>query len=457
LSEKSIEVVVLAAGQGTRMKSTLPKVLHPLAGTSMLAHVLNAARTVKPERIHVVYGHGGEVVRAAVDSPDVSFAEQAQQLGTGHAARMAMPSVRDASTVLILFGDVPMVSPHTIRQALDAAAQDALAVVTVMLDDPHGYGRIIRGADGRMIDIREQKDASLAEQAIDEINTGIMAAPAARLRAWLDALSNNNAQREYYLTDAVTAAVSESVAVETVLAHDEYEVAGINDRVQLARLEREYQRRQAEALMRAGVSLADPARIDIRGAVQIGPDVSIDVNVVLEGEVSIGSGSRIGPNCMITDSAIGEHVEVLANCVIDSATISRGARVGPFARVRPQAELGEDVHVGNFVEIKKSRLAKGAKVNHLTYVGDADIGARVNVGAGTITCNYDGVNKHRTVIGEDAFIGSGSMLVAPLSIGANATIGAGSTIGRDAPAGELTLERAKQRSIPGWQRPTKKS
>jgi bifunctional UDP-N-acetylglucosamine pyrophosphorylase/glucosamine-1-phosphate N-acetyltransferase len=439
------------------MQSTLPKVLHPLAGKPMLVHVLDAARTVKPERIHVVYGHGGEVVRTVIEAPDVQLAEQAEQLGTGHAARMAMPSVDDDSIVLILFGDVPMVSSQTIREALDAAADDALVVVSVMLDNPYGYGRIIRGADGRMTDIREQKDASEAEQAIKEINTGIMAAPALRLRAWLEALSNNNVQKEYYLTDAVRAAVSESVAVETVLAHDVYEVAGINDRVQLASLEREYQRRQAEALMRAGVSLADPLRLDVRGNVQIGADVSIDVNVILEGNVTIGAGTRIGPNCVISDSTLGDNVELLPNCVVESATISRGARVGPFARVRPDAELGEDVHVGNFVEIKKSRLGKGAKVNHLTYVGDADIGARVNVGAGTITCNYDGVNKHRTVIGEGAFIGSGSMLVAPVSIGENATIGAGSTIGRDAPAGELTLERAKQRTIPGWQRPAKKS
>jgi len=457
LADKPIEVVVLAAGQGNRMKSTLPKVLHPLAGKPMLVHVLDAARTVKPERIHVVYGHGGEVVRTVIEAPDVQLAEQAEQLGTGHAARMAMPSVDDDSIVLILFGDVPMVSSQTIREALDAAADDALVVVSVMLDNPYGYGRIIRGADGRMTDIREQKDASEAEQAIKEINTGIMAAPALRLRAWLEALSNNNVQKEYYLTDAVRAAVSESVAVETVLAHDVYEVAGINDRVQLASLEREYQRRQAEALMRAGVSLADPLRLDVRGNVQIGADVSIDVNVILEGNVTIGAGTRIGPNCVISDSTLGDNVELLPNCVVESATISRGARVGPFARVRPDAELGEDVHVGNFVEIKKSRLGKGAKVNHLTYVGDADIGARVNVGAGTITCNYDGVNKHRTVIGEGAFIGSGSMLVAPVSIGENATIGAGSTIGRDAPAGELTLERAKQRTIPGWQRPAKKS
>jgi len=457
LADKPIEVVVLAAGQGNRMKSTLPKVLHPLAGKPMLVHVLDAARTVKPERIHVVYGHGGEVVRTVIAAPDVQLAEQAEQLGTGHAARMAMPSVDDDSIVLILFGDVPMVSSQTIREALDAAADDALVVVSVMLDNPYGYGRIIRGADGRMTDIREQKDASEAEQAIKEINTGIMAAPALRLRAWLEALSNNNVQKEYYLTDAVRAAVSESVAVETVLAHDVYEVAGINDRVQLASLEREYQRRQAEALMRAGVSLADPLRLDVRGNVQIGADVSIDVNVILEGNVTIGAGTRIGPNCVISDSTLGDNVELLPNCVVESATISRGARVGPFARVRPDAELGEDVHVGNFVEIKKSRLGKGAKVNHLTYVGDADIGARVNVGAGTITCNYDGVNKHRTVIGEGAFIGSGSMLVAPVSIGENATIGAGSTIGRDAPAGELTLERAKQRTIPGWQRPAKKS
>ena len=457
MADKPIEVVVLAAGQGNRMKSTLPKVLHPLAGKPMLVHVLDAARTVKPERIHVVYGHGGEVVRTVIEAPDVQLAEQAEQLGTGHAARMAMPSVDDDSIVLILFGDVPMVSSQTIREALDAAADDALVVVSVMLDNPYGYGRIIRGADGRMTDIREQKDASEAEQAIKEINTGIMAAPALRLRAWLEALSNNNVQKEYYLTDAVRAAVSESVAVETVLAHDVYEVAGINDRVQLASLEREYQRRQAEALMRAGVSLADPLRLDVRGNVQIGADVSIDVNVILEGNVTIGAGTRIGPNCVISDSTLGDNVELLPNCVVESATISRGARVGPFARVRPDAELGEDVHVGNFVEIKKSRLGKGAKVNHLTYVGDADIGARVNVGAGTITCNYDGVNKHRTVIGEGAFIGSGSMLVAPVSIGENATIGAGSTIGRDAPAGELTLERAKQRTIPGWQRPAKKS
>lgn len=452
----AVEVVILAAGQGTRMKSSLPKVLHPLAGRPMLAHVVGAARALDAERVHVVYGHGGEAVRSAIAGDDIHWALQAEQLGTGHAVRQAMPAVDDASVALVLFGDVPLVNTDTLDTALAVAREGRVAVVSARVADPTGYGRILRGDDGAVVAIREHKDASAAERAVDEINSGIMAAPAGRLRAWLDAVRPDNAQGELYLTDVVELAIADGVRVDGVLADDEDEVAGVNDRRQLAHLERVYQLRVAERLMLDGVTLADPARLDVRGDVTVGRDVSIDVNVVLEGTVSIGDNCSIGPNTVIRDAVIEDGAQILAQTLIDGAHVGAGARVGPFARLRPEARLGRDVHVGNFVEIKKSVLADGAKVNHLSYVGDTDVGQRVNVGAGTITCNYDGANKHRTVIGDDAFIGSGTELVAPVTVGAGATIGAGSTIGRDAPPGELTLTRVRQRSLV-WTRPVKKT
>ena len=437
------------------MKSVRPKVLHELAGKSLLGHVVDTASHSNPRVLSVVYGYQGEQVQAAFADRAMAWAAQAEQLGTGHAVMQAMPALGDDAVMLVLYGDVPLVTSETMQAALDGAQQGALVVVTAKVDDPSGYGRILRNENNDVIGIREQKDADATELLINEINSGIMAVPVRVMRAWLAALNNGNAQGEYYLTDVVAMAVLDCYPIRSVIVDDIDQVTGVNDRVQLAQLERAYQRRMTEALMRGGVTLLDPARVDIRGDVQIAADVLIDVNVVLSGDVKIGSGSKIGANCVINNSVIGEGVELFPNCVVDAATIGNGARVGPFARVRPEANLGEDVHIGNFVEIKKSNLARGAKVNHLTYVGDSDIGERVNVGAGTITCNYDGANKHRTVIGDDAFIGSGTMLVAPVTIGAGATIGAGSTINRDAPAGELTVARSKQRSISGWQRPVK--
>jgi bifunctional UDP-N-acetylglucosamine pyrophosphorylase/glucosamine-1-phosphate N-acetyltransferase len=451
-----LEVIILAAGQGTRMKSRLPKVLHPLAGKPMLMHVVQAAEGLGASKIHVVYGHGGDAVKAAMEGADITWALQTDQNGTGHAVRQAMPAVDDAASVLILYGDVPLVDADTLKRAVASAEAGRLAVVSARVSDPSGYGRILRNANDDVVAIREHKDATPQERDVDEINSGIMAAPAAALRRWLDALKPNNTQGELYLTDIVELALADNVVAEGVIAPDEDQISGVNDRVQLARLERVFQRRAAEQLMLSGVTLADPLRLDIRGTVETGGDVTIDVNVVLEGRVVLGAGCRIGPNCVIRDAVLGADVEVLPNSIIEEARVGDRARVGPFARLRPEAELGNDVHVGNFVEIKKSVLADGAKVNHLSYVGDSDIGRRVNVGAGTITCNYDGANKHRTVIGDDAFIGSGTELVAPVTVGAGATIGAGSTISRDAPGDALTLTRAKQRSIDGWQRPKKK-
>ena len=452
-----LEVIILAAGQGTRMKSRMPKVLHRLGGKPMLSHVIDTAKSIGAGRIHVVYGHGGDAVREALDGEDINWVLQEEQNGTGHAVRVAMPAVEDQSVALVLFGDVPLINRDTLERAVAIAQAGNVSVVTAALADPHGYGRIIRGPDNKVRAIREHKDASAEELAVNEINGGIKAAPAGALRAWLDGLRPNNAQGELYLTDIVAAAHGDGVDVEAVLVDDHHEVSGVNDRVQLAELERVYQHRCARALMLEGVTLADPARLDIRGTVSAGVDVSIDVNVVLEGDVEIGDGCSIGPNCVIRDAVIGDGVQILANSVVEEARIGDGARVGPFSRVRPEADLGRNVHVGNFVEIKKSVLAEGAKVNHLSYVGDTDVGKRVNIGAGTITCNYDGANKHRTVIGDDAFIGSGTELVAPVTVGAGATIGAGSTIGSDAPDGQLTLTRVKQRSIAGWKRPVKKS
>ena len=451
-----LEVVVLAAGQGTRMKSNRPKVLHRLGGKSLLGHVVDAAKSIGAYRIHVVYGHGGDQVRAEFAGVDINWVLQDQQNGTGHAVRMAMPNVDDDSTVLVLFGDVPLINTETLKRAVEIADSGSVSVVTTLLDNPLGYGRILRGASGNVLAIREQKDASPDEQAIKEINSGIKAAPSERLKEWLDALQPNNAQGELYLTDIVQSANNDDVTVEAVLVEDTAEVTGVNDRAQLASLERVYQSRKVHELMVNGASVADPARVDVRGNVVVGQDVFIDVNVIFEGKVTIGDDCTIGPNCVIRESSIGAGTHVHANSLIDGASVGEGASIGPFARLRPETNLGRGVKIGNFVEVKKANFSDGAKANHLTYVGDSDIGARVNIGAGTITCNYDGANKHRTVIGDDAFIGSGTELVAPVTVGAGATIGAGSTIGSDAPAQQLTLTRVKQRSVKGWKRPIKK-
>ncbi len=448
-------VIILAAGMGKRMHSDLPKVLHPLAGRPLLGHVLDAATALGAAATVVVYGHGGEQVRAALAARACTWVEQAQQLGTGHAVMQAMPAVAAMDRVLVLYGDVPLVDANTLNRLLDAAADTSLGILTAMMDDPTGYGRIIRDAAGRILRSVEQKDGTPDELAVREANTGFLVADRARLDVWLGRLTNANAQGEYYLTDIIGMAVADGVRVASVHPLTIEEVSGVNDRLQLAALERFHQQRLAADLMRNGVTLADPARLDIRGRLTTGRDCFIDINLICEGEVQLGDEVRIGPNCLIRDSHIGAGTEVFANCVIEGAEVGAGARIGPFARLRPEARLASDTHIGNFVEIKKAGIGVGSKVNHLTYVGDAQIGAGVNVGAGTITCNYDGANKFITVIGDGAFIGSNTALVAPVTVGAGATIGAGSVISKDAPPGQLTVTRARQATIPGWQRPQK--
>ena len=451
-----LSVVVLAAGQGKRMKSALPKVLQPLAGRALLAHVLDAARALDPAALHVVHGHGGDAVRAAFADQPLVWAHQAEQLGTGHALMQAMPAVPDSHVVLVLFGDVPLVRSDALGALVDDARRGALALLTVMLDDPTGYGRVLRDARGRVRGVVEHKDASAAQRRVRECNTGVMAAPAALLRAWLAKLGNANAQGEYYLTDVIGMAVKQRVAVTPRVVQDEADVLGVNDRRQLAQLESALRARRVAQLFDAGVTVADPARLDVRGTLVTGRDVFLDVGVVLEGRVELGDNVRVGPYCVLRDVSLGAGTEVAAHSVLDGAVVGENARIGPFARLRPGARLARDVHVGNFVEVKNSELDVGAKANHLTYLGDSTVGARVNVGAGTITCNYDGVNKSRTVIGEGAFIGSGTMLVAPVSVGAQATIGAGSVVTSDAPAGKLTLGRARQVTVENWERPVKR-
>ena len=452
----SLSIVILAAGQGTRMRSALPKVLHPIGGRPLLRHVINTASQLSPDSIHVVFGHGGDQVREVLADADVSWIEQAEQLGTGHAVDQVMPLISDDNTVLVLYGDVPLITPETLQPMVEQAGSGKLSVLTAVLDDPCGYGRMVRDDEGRLTSIVEHKDASEEHLQIREINTGFLAAPAGMLRGWLSRLDNSNAQGEYYLTDVIAMAAADGVAVESVGAADEFEILGVNDRVQLATLERAYQRRLADQLMRAGVTLADPARIDIRGELFTGSDCSIDVNAVFEGNVRLGDGVCIGPNCVISNTRIGDATQVFANCVIEDACIGGSSRIGPFARIRPGTELDERVHVGNFVEIKKSKIAAGSKVNHLSYIGDTLMGSGVNIGAGTITCNYDGANKHLTEIGNDVFIGSDTQLVAPVRVGDGATIGAGTTVTREVPAGELTLSRSPQKTIEGWRRPVKK-
>ncbi|MWV14821.1 UDP-N-acetylglucosamine diphosphorylase/glucosamine-1-phosphate N-acetyltransferase [Pseudomonas sp. L-22-4S-12] len=451
----SLEIVILAAGQGTRMRSSLPKVLHPIAGKSMLGHVIDTARALSPQRIHVVIGHGAEVVQERLAADDLNFVLQAEQLGTGHAVAQALPFL-SADRVLILYGDVPLTRVETLTRLLQQVNDAQLGLLTVNLADPTGYGRIIRNEAGVVQAIVEQKDASEAQRAIREGNTGILAVPGKRLSDWLGRLSNSNAQGEYYLTDVIAMAVADGLVVATESAQDEMEVLGANDRIQLAQLERHYQLRAARSLMAQGVTLLDPARFDLRGEVTVGRDVLIDINVILEGQVVIEDGVQIGPNCVIKNSTLRRGAIVKANSHLEGAELGEGADCGPFARLRPGAKLGAKAHVGNFVELKNAVLGEGAKAGHLSYLGDAEIGARTNIGAGTITCNYDGANKFRTVLGEDVFIGSNSSLVAPLTLGDGATTGAGSTVTQDVPAKTLAVGRAKQRNIEGWKRPTKK-
>jgi bifunctional UDP-N-acetylglucosamine pyrophosphorylase/glucosamine-1-phosphate N-acetyltransferase len=450
-----LSVVILAAGQGKRMNSDLPKVLQPLAGRPLLQHVVGTARDLNPANIYVVYGHGGAQVQAALGSEHVEWILQADQLGTGHAVMQAMCVIPDDHTVLVLYGDVPMIRAASLTKLVAAAGEGALSLLSVDLDDATGYGRIVRDAAGQVRAIVEQKDASPEQLQVREVNSGFMAAPAGRLREWLLGLGRNNAQREYYLTDVVAGAVQSGDRIAAVRCLNAAEVTGVNDKIQLAQVEALYRRERANQLMLAGATLADPARIDIRGDVEVGRDVFIDVNAVLIGTVRLGKGVKIGPNCVISHSEIGADTEVFANSVIDRASVAENCRIGPFARVRPESILHHDVHIGNFVEIKSSEIGAGSKANHLSYVGDARVGSGVNVGAGSITCNYDGQNKWPTVIEDRAFIGSGSMLVAPVRIGAGATIGAGSTITQNAPSGELTLSRAQQTAVAGWKRPIK--
>jgi len=456
-TDRPLSVVILAAGQGKRMNSAHPKVLQSLAGRPLLRYVVNLARELKPADICVVYGHGGEAVRAAFDGEQLRWALQSDQRGTGHAVQQAMPAIPEDHLVLVLYGDVPLLRASTLRELVALASDRQPAMLTVNLADPLGYGRVLRDARGRVKGIVEERDATSAQRRVREVNTGVLVAPAARLREWLGKLRVNNAQGELYLTDVIGMATREGLSVAALAAGDEAEVLGVNDRAQLARLEGALRARLAAEAMAAGATLADPARFDQRGELRLGRDVHIDIDVVFEGSVELGDGVRIGPGCVLRDMRLGAGTVVNAHCVLEKSEVGANCQIGPFARLRPGAKLADGVHIGNFVEVKNSTVGAGSKANHLTYLGDAVIGAGVNVGAGTVACNYDGANKWTTTIGDGAFIGSGSMLVAPVTIGANATIGAGSTVTSEAPAGKLTVARARQVTIEGWQRPAKRS
>ena len=450
----ALSVVILAAGKGTRMKSTLPKVLHPLARKPLLEHVYDAATELAAEEIVVVYGHGGEQVKQRCAHFSASWVEQAEQLGTGHAVQHALQAVNLNNDVLVLYGDVPLTRVDTLRQMMESMA-DKIALLTVHLDNPFGYGRILRNAHDKVVGIVEQKDASAEQLAITEVNTGMLAANGHVLKKYLDRIDNNNAQGEYYLTDVFALAAADGVEIQTSHPRASFEVEGVNNRQQLAMLERVYQRNIADELMLAGVTLADPARLDVRGKLNIEPDVFIDINVVLEGHVEIAGDVSIGANSVIINSKIGAGVTIEPHCMIENAVIEADVTIGPFARIRPGTHLQAKSKVGNFVEIKNATIGEGSKVNHLSYVGDTEMGSNVNVGAGTITCNYDGANKHKTIIGNNVFIGSDTQLVAPVRVGANATIGAGTTVTRDVDEDVLVISRSPQKAINGWQRPTK--
>jgi bifunctional UDP-N-acetylglucosamine pyrophosphorylase/glucosamine-1-phosphate N-acetyltransferase len=450
-----LTIVILAAGEGKRMKSAWPKVLQPLAGRPLLKHVIDTARSLAPSAIHVVYGHGGEAVRAALADEAVKWTLQPERRGTGHALLQAMPQIPDSHTVLVLYGDVPLISRATLAKLLTLAGPRQLALLTVRLAEPYGYGRIVHGRGGLVQRIVEEKDATRAQLRIDECNTGVLAGPARLLRPWLVRLRTNNAQGEYLLPDVIAMAVRDRVAVRALAAPEAGEVLGVNDKAQLAALEQVCRARAAQALMLGGVTLADPARLDVRGTLAHGGDVFIDVNVVFEGEVRLGDRVRIGAGCVIRDSDIGDDTQVFPHCVIDGARVGPGCLIGPFARLRPAARLAGGVHLGNFVEVKNAQLGQGSKANHLSYVGDAEVGARVNIGAGTIVANYDGARKHHTSIGDEVWTGSNSVLVAPITVGAGATIAAGSTVTHSVPAGKLTLARARQVTVEEWRRPLK--
>mgnify|MGYP001813616346 CR=1 FL=1 len=452
----SLSIVILAAGKGTRMKSAMAKVMHPLASRPLLQHVIDTAKTLLPQQLSVVAGNGADQVLPFLESNQVDAMMQEQQLGTGHAVIQAISAIEKTEQVLVLYGDVPLTRSETLQQLIDVTRKQGLGILTTKLDDPTGYGRIVRNDADDVICITEQKDADEATKAIKEVNSGIMLLPSQWLISSLDKLGNNNAQGEYYLTDMVALAVGDGLHIATVCCEDNAEVAGVNTRQQLAELERHYQLQQANTLMTNGVTLADPARLDVRGTVTTGTDITIDVNVILEGNVSIASNVEIGANCIIKDAEIGEGSIILANSMIDSSVIGEGVNIGPFARLRPGTVLADKAKIGNFVETKNANIGLGSKVNHLSYIGDTDMGSDVNIGAGTITCNYDGANKHRTTIGDRVFVGSDSQLVAPVTLEDGATIGAGSTIRKDAPGEALTLTKNSQKTVSGWQRPVKK-
>lgn len=451
----SLHVIILAAGQGTRMKSSLPKVLHQLAGKPLLSHVIETARSLNPSQLHIVYGHGAELVKSSLDDDDIVWVYQEQQDGTGHAVQLALESgIGEEDRVCILYGDVPLLSGDTVHELLDVS--DRLGVLTAIIEDPTGYGRIIRGETGSIAAIVEERDATDRQKSLKEINTGIMAGQAGLIKSLLRRIDRNNDQGELYLTDIIAVASSSDVTVSHVCTSNEIEITGINDRIQLAMMERQLQKQKADALMKAGITLYDPARLDVRGEITCGIDVSIDVNCVIVGHVKLYDGVHIGPNVYLKDCVLGPGTEVRANSVIEGCEVGSNVIIGPFARIRPETVLDDSVHIGNFVEVKKSHVEKGSKINHLSYVGDAKVGERVNIGAGTITCNYDGANKHKTIIEDDVFIGSGTELVAPITVGEGATTGAGSTLSKDVERGTLTVERSKVRILKEWLRPRKK-
>ncbi len=452
-----LEVVILAAGKGTRMYSSVPKVLHEIGGAPLLAHVIKAAHTLEASAIHVVYGHGGERVKNRFPDSQINWIEQGQQLGTGHAVAQAMPSVDDNAIVLVLYGDVPMIQAETLRVLINRASENSVGLLTAYIDQPGAYGRIVRNKLGKIQGIVEKRDASAEQLEICEINTGFMAAPARHLKRWLDNLNNENSQKEYYLTDVIAMAVKDEVNIESTQPLDNMEILGVNNKSELAMLERDFQWREAERYMEMGATIIDPGRFDVRGHIDIGSDVVFDVNVICEGEVRLGDNVSIGPNVVLKNVSIGANTRILANCVIEDADIGAQCNIGPFARIRPDTKIADKAKIGNFVEIKKSEIGHGSKVNHLSYVGDSSVGKNVNVGAGVITANYDGANKHRTIIGDGASIGANDVLVAPVEVGANATIGAGTVLRKNAPAGELTLSVIKERTLKGWSRPKKKN
>ncbi|MFL2531909.1 MAG: bifunctional UDP-N-acetylglucosamine diphosphorylase/glucosamine-1-phosphate N-acetyltransferase GlmU [Porticoccaceae bacterium] len=452
---QTTDIIILAAGKGTRMQSRLPKVLHKIAGQPLLSHVLTAAKTVNDAKSIVVTGFGGDQVENTIGKQADAFVTQPQQLGTGHAVQCALPHIRENAKVLILYGDVPLIAPQTISKMLDTVTDNQMGLLTVILDDPSGYGRIIRDTDNNIAAIVEQKDASPERLKVNEVNTGVMALTSQQLMGWLPQIDNNNAQGEYYLTDLIAIATSDSVKVKSIQPQSATEVEGVNNRVQLSQLERAHQHQKAQTLMESGTSLADPERFDQRGELSAGTDNFIDINCIFEGEVKLGSNVHIGPNCQIINSTIGDGVEIKANTIIEDSVVGDNAILGPFARLRPGTELADNTKIGNFVETKKAKVGKGSKINHLSYVGDAELGEGVNVGAGTITCNYDGANKFNTTIGDNSFVGSNSTLVAPVKVADNSFVGAGSTITKDTEENSLAISRAKQRNIEGWKRPTK--